>query len=87
MNEKRLDGNAAAGLLEEVLAFETTLASTTCAGCGAVERVGALHVYTRAPGLVVRCAGCQSVQMRVARDGDRIWFDMSGVRSLELADA
>ena len=33
--ELRLDGNAAAGLLAEVFAFEITAAELTCASCGA----------------------------------------------------
>ena len=82
--EARLDGNALAGTLAELFGLEMTLATTVCAGCGAVERVGALIVYDRAPGAVVRCAHCGQVQLRIARDGERWWVDMRGARCLEL---
>jgi Family of unknown function (DUF6510) len=36
MGELMLDGNAIAGLLQEVFAVQMTTAIGTCAGCGAV---------------------------------------------------
>ena len=60
-----LDGNAAAGLLQELLPFEMTTARTVCAGCAAVDRIGALRVYANGPGVVVRCLACGGVQLRV----------------------
>jgi hypothetical protein len=84
MNDDRLDGNAVAGLLGEVFPFEMTMASTVCATCGALDRVGALLVYERAPGAVVRCAHCENVQMRIASDDGRYWLDLRGVSCLEL---
>jgi hypothetical protein len=45
-----LDGNAVAGLLQEVFAVEMTTALGACGTCGATEPVGAVHVYvTSAP--------------------------------------
>ena len=32
----------------------------------------------------LRCPQCDSVLVKVATDGERIWLDMRGVRSLEL---
>ena len=43
------------------------------------------HVYNRAPGLVARCAGCESVLMRLVRAPDRAWLDLRGVTSIEIA--
>ena len=40
MNERRLDGNAAAGVLREVFAFEMTTAEIACVRCGSTGRVG-----------------------------------------------
>ena len=80
----RLDGNAAAGVLEEVFAFEMTTAVSTCASCGAVGEVGVLHAYVHAPGTVVRCPRCGAVLMRVVRSEERLWVDVQGVRSLEV---
>ena len=45
MDATMLDGNAVAGLLQEVFAVEMTTAVTTCAGCGASEPIGAMHVF------------------------------------------
>lgn len=82
--DMRLDGNAAAGVLGEIFNFETTVSMTTCANCGAVRQVGALHVYMRAPGVVIRCAACGEVQIRIVRASDRYWLDLTGVRCLEV---
>ena len=60
-----LDGNAIGGLLREVFVEETTTAKSTCASCGAVREVGALHVFAAAPGMVVRCPGCGAVMGRI----------------------
>ena len=84
MDALRLDGNAAAGLLQEVFAAEVTTAIGTCDGCGAVEPVGAVHVYGAA-GTVLRCPHCESVLMKLVTDGTRIWIDVRGLRTLELA--
>ena len=84
MHEAKLDGNAIAGELFELFGVEMTIATGVCAGCGAVEQVARLDVYVRAPGTVVRCPHCEAVLMRIVRGRDRIWLDLSGVRSLEL---
>lgn len=85
MDELMLDGNAAAGTLEQMFAFEVTTAVGTCANCGAVGPVGSTNVYAQAPGIVVRCPACEGVLIRVAHDGDsRYWLEMTGVRSLEV---
>lgn len=79
-----LDGNAAAGLLQEVFPFETTLMRITCSGCGAVEALGASAAYTNAPGLVIPCRHCQAALVRVARAEDRYWLDLRGASCLEI---
>jgi Family of unknown function (DUF6510) len=84
VSDPRLDGNAAAGLLAEVFGCEMTLAFTVCASCGAHEPVGALLVYDRAPGTVIRCAHCEAVQIRIVVASARYWLDLRGIRSLEL---
>ena len=81
----RLDGNAAAGALQEVFPFDATMAVTTCASCGARSELGGSHAYLDAPGVVLRCAGCESVLLRVARDEGRIWIELSGCASIEIA--
>ena len=78
-----LDGNAAAGILRQVFAVEMTEALGTCAGCGAVEAVGAAVVYERAPGMVLRCPHCEAVLAKLSTDGEirKEWME----RSLEMA--
>ena len=84
MEALRLDGNAVAGLLSEVFAGEVTTAVGTCDGCGASEAVGAIHVY-RAAGTVLRCPHCEDVLIKIVTDGERIWMDLRGLRTLQLA--
>jgi hypothetical protein len=85
MQDMKLDGNAAAGDLEQIFAFEVTTAVGTCANCGAIGAVGSTNVYAQAPGIVVRCPACQGVLIRLAHDGEsRYWLEMTGLRSLEV---
>jgi hypothetical protein len=83
MHELMLDGNAVAGLLADVFAAEVTTARGTCAGCGAVESIGAVRVY-KAAGYVLRCPHCEAVLAKLVTDGSRTWIDLRGVASLEL---
>lgn len=83
-DELALDGNAAAGVLQEVFALEVTATMGTCSGCGTIAPVGSLVAYVHAPGIVLRCRGCKSVMIRVVRDGHRCWLDLRGVRALEF---
>lgn len=85
---RRLDGNAAAGVLEEIFTFEVTTAQSTCAGCGRTGPVGTLLLYGGEIGIVLRCPGCERVQLRVARHGDQeghYWIDMQGMTTLRIA--
>jgi NAD-dependent SIR2 family protein deacetylase len=84
---QRLDGNVAAGPLATVLAFEVTTARCTCAACGATEVFAELHVYTDAPGMVVRCPSCQAVVLRLAETPGHTWVDMRGAGVIDVATA
>src|SRR6478752_6684810 len=64
MDALMLDGNAVAGLLQEVFAVEMTVAIATCGGCGASEPVGAAHVF-RGAGVVLRCPHCDNVLVTI----------------------
>src|SRR6516162_7073053 len=55
---EELDGNAAAGLLQEIFPFEMTLAHTTCAGCGRLDAIGVLAAYLHGMGTILRCPSC-----------------------------
>ena len=78
-----LDGNAVAGLLEQLFGRDVTTASGRCNGCGAVREVGAVHVY-RAAGIVARCPDCDTVLLRIVEARDRVWVDFRGFSSLQM---
>lgn len=84
MESLKLDGNAAAGILQSIFFVEITTAAGTCDGCGAVEAIGAVAVYARAAGTVLRCPHCDNVLVKVVTDGERTWVDLRGLRTLEL---
>ena len=48
----KLDGNAIAGLLQEIFTVEVTSIETVCGSCGANGAVGGLSVYAHGPGVV-----------------------------------
>jgi hypothetical protein len=83
MDALMLDGNAIAGLLQEVFAVEMTNAVGTCAGCGASEPVGAIHVF-RGAGIVLRCPHCDNALVTIVRDETRVWIGLPGVRTLQV---
>ena len=83
--ENKLDGNAAAGTLQEIFPFEMTLVQATCAGCGTTNAIGATAVYMHGMGTVVRCPSCDMVLIRVARTKGRYFLDMRGVRVLQIS--
>ena len=84
MDELMLDGNAVAGLLQEVFAADMTTAIGSCAVCGASEPVGAIHVYLGA-GIVLRWTHCDNTLAAIVRDERRVWITLQGIRALGLA--
>jgi hypothetical protein len=80
-----LDGNAAAGQLSDIFTVEVTAALGSCAACGARRPLGEAGVYLQAPGLVLRCRGCDGVILRVVTAPDRQWVDLRGLAGLEIA--
>jgi hypothetical protein len=84
MDALMLDGNAIAGLLQEVFAVEMTTAVGTCGGCGASEPVGAAHVFVGA-GVVLRCPHCGNALAKIVKGETDTWITLSGMRTLRLA--
>ena len=84
MDALMLDGNAVAGLLQEVFAVEVTTATGMCNACGVTNPVGALHVF-RGAGVVMRCPDCDEVLVTIVRGDARVWIGLAGVRRLEVA--
>ena len=87
VDELRLDGNAAAGLLAEIFAFEITSAAVTCDGCGGVSAVGGLMLYAKDMGAVLRCPPCEQVMIVVTRPRGERYLDLRGVRIMRMAAA
>jgi len=79
-----VDGNAAAGAFAEVLRFDVTTAELTCGGCGRVAAFAESHVYHRAPGIVVRCPGCDHVLARLVQTPTDVWLDLLGAQSWRI---
>jgi hypothetical protein len=83
MDELRLDGNAAAGALQEVFSFEMTMAQYACEGCRRTGRLGEAMVYeVRDLGTIVRCPGCDNALIRLAHVRGRRLVDLRGTRYL-----
>ena len=83
--DSALDGNAAAGDLRQVFAVDITAATGRCAGCGQTAVLAQARLYSRAPGLVVRCSNCESVLIRLVTAPDRTWVDLRGLDYLQFA--
>jgi hypothetical protein len=86
MMENKLDGNAAAGILQAIFPFEMTLAQVTCTGCGATNAIGATAAYMHGMGTVVRCPVCDNALIRVAQVRGHSLLDMRGVRVLQMKE-
>ena len=83
MDELMLDGNAVAGLLQQVFAVEMTTAIGTCGSCGAAGPVGAARLY-RGAGIVLRCPHCDNMLAKIVKNDSRVWIDFAGIRTLEV---
>lgn len=79
-----VDGNAAAGTFTQVLGFDVTTATLTCAGCDRIVPFAESHVYRRAPGIVVRCPGCSQVLARLTQTPTNVWLDLRGAQSWRI---
>jgi hypothetical protein len=85
MDALMLDGNAAAGALQEVFAVEMTTAVGVCDSCGTPSEVGDMHLF-RSAGLTLRCPNCDAVLMKLVSAATRWWMDLHGMRTLEMRE-
>jgi hypothetical protein len=85
VDAQRVDGNAAAGNLSELFVPDLTAARARCAGCGVTRTIGVLLVYAHGMGTVMRCPGCDSVVMRIARTPTHVWLDATGATSIAVS--
>ena len=84
IRELMLDGNAVAGVLQEIFSVEMTTSPTECAHCGRKDALGTLLAFTQAPGIVLRCPTCESVMVRIVQTSDAIYLDARGTAYLRL---
>lgn len=82
--ELMLDANAVAGILQEIFGMEMTASPTECAGCGNEGEIGELLAFTQGPGIVLRCAKCESVILRIVQTTDAVYLDARGAVYLRL---
>jgi DNA-directed RNA polymerase subunit RPC12/RpoP len=80
-----LDGNAAAGILGEIFAFEMTSNSVKCANCSREGEIGTLLAFMQAPGVVLRCPSCEHIILRVVRSPEAIYLDLRGAVYVSLS--
>jgi uncharacterized Zn finger protein len=79
-----VDGNALAGQLSDLFAFDLTTAIGRCVNCGTAGMIGAAMVYQASPGTVARCPHCGAVLATIVESDDKIWLSLAGVSALEV---
>jgi Family of unknown function (DUF6510) len=82
MEEESLhtDGNAIAGLLQEVFVAEVTAAGRVCQSCRQDSQIGAHRLYTGA-GYVLRCPSCGDLAACIVVLPDRNLISLHGTWS------
>jgi hypothetical protein len=78
-----LDGNGAAGLLQEIFGTEMTIAVATCASCGSAAPIGESVLYAGGPGTVIRCRSCEGLLVVITQVRGRHCVDLMGIRALD----
>ena len=87
IEEMRLDGNAAGGILRDVFTHEMTAAIATCAGCQTAGPIGALLEYAHGMGVVLRCPTCDTPVLRIVRRPGLLRLDLSGMLLLTIPES
>ena len=87
IEEMRLDGNAAGGILRDVFTHDMTAALTTCAGCRTVGPMGSLLEYGHGMGVVLRCPTCDTPVLRIVRTPGLLRLDLSGMLLLTIPES
>ena len=82
-----VDGNVLAGRLADLFAFDGTMASVRCSGCGSTEVLATAMVYMDDMGAVARCVRCDDVLLTLVESEDRVWIGFAGVAAIEITKA
>jgi hypothetical protein len=79
-----LDGNAAAGLLQEMFVPEITKAQIQCVACDSIAAVGSLRLYAAPMGAILRCTHCEGTLIRAVHTQHGRWLEMTGAQYLRF---
>jgi hypothetical protein len=73
-------------MLAEIFGTEMTAIASQCAHCGSRQVVGSMRAYgLNGPGVVLRCAVCEQIVLRVMRRADgRFLVDARGAVYLRM---
>jgi hypothetical protein len=74
------DGSSIGGLLMRAFQRDVTADEERCAHCGTVSVIATARVYSRGPGVVIRCPACTDVLIRIAKTPGGLRVDISGLR-------
>ena len=84
-DDRTLDANAVAGMLEALFGADLTAADSRCAACGREGEVGTLLAYTLGPGVVLRCPACSAVMVRMVETPRGTLVEAKGLAYLRIA--
>ena len=70
-------------MLREVFGQEMTDQPGCCGHCGAINALGAVHVYVDAPGTIIRCPDCASVLMAIVQRPNGVRMSFEEIRWVE----
>ena len=85
IDERTLDANAVAGMLEVLFGTDMTTAHSRCGTCGREGEVGTLMAFMNAPGVVLRCPVCSTVMMRMVETPRGMLVEAKGFAFVRLS--
>ena len=85
IDERTLDANAIAGMLEELFGADMTTADSKCDACGREGQVGTLLAFTHAPGVILRCPACTAVMLRMVETPRGTLLEAKGLAFVRVA--
>ncbi len=79
-----LDGNAAAGALGSLFAFDVTMAIVRCGECGEAGPLAEIRFFGSPRAMVLRCRHCDAVNIRLLETERTINLDLAGAARIEI---
>lgn len=74
-----LDGNAMAGVMQDLFARDMTTTAYKCTGCGKTGVVAEMAVYMSGPGTVARCRDCDTILLLLTERRGMYCIDAPGL--------